>query len=162
MPILVQEILLLQTVGGSGSILGMYYCRFIVFLHTSLYLLLKAAVSERVFEWAWTFGACSVQLFLCCKACSPFFFYLFSRILSTSSTQTLPQNGVLTHSGGVLGPLVVYPSLCVTFCVPPKSKISMKQEWCSGQGQDCRYLLVGSFISDDFVVSLLHSTFLVM
>lgn len=35
-PILVQEILLLQTVGGSGSVLGKYYFVFIVFLHASL------------------------------------------------------------------------------------------------------------------------------
>lgn len=32
-PILLQEILLLQTVGGLGSILGRYYYIFIVFLH---------------------------------------------------------------------------------------------------------------------------------
>lgn len=57
----------------SGEVLLYIYCVLTCFTR---YLLL-AVVSERVFEWSWTFGSCSVQPFLCCKACPPLFSFFF-------------------------------------------------------------------------------------
>lgn len=65
LPILVQEILLLQTVGGSRNILGKHCCVSIVFLHAPL----LGTISVRIFEWTWTPGSCLVKPLLCFKAC---------------------------------------------------------------------------------------------
>lgn len=139
----------------SGEVLLYIYC---VLTCLTCYLLL-APVSEKEFEWTWTFGSCSVQPFLCCKACPLFIYfplcYLFFRILSVSSPQTFAQNGVLT----CLAPLVTCSFLCVISCVLTKYKISMKEGLCSEQGQECRYRSVNGLISCYFILLLLRSTF---
>lgn len=125
-PILVQEILLLRTVGGSGSILGRYYYIFIVFVHASLVIYCWLLLVRRnlnghgpldLAQYSHSFVVKpALYLFICVPLC-----YLFFRILSISSPQTFAQNGVLT----CLGPLVTRSFRCVISCALLKYNISM-------------------------------------
>lgn len=90
------------------SIQGKYCHIFIMFFHASLDIQYQVLLVRGYLNGP--FDPVSTA-FLCCKACFLFFFFCFnssvdsfSRILTTSSTQTLGHNKTLTYVGGGLGP----------------------------------------------------------